>query len=66
LLERLERLEWFKVVRILKFGQSFGELALINDAPRSATITAVDDCEFAIIYRNDFEKIIKKVDARQE
>lgn len=48
----------------MKFGDSFGELAFINDAPRSATITATCLSEFAILYRNDYERVIKKVEAR--
>jgi CRP-like cAMP-binding protein len=64
LLQRLERLEWFVTIKKLKFGDSFGELAFINDAPRSATITAAEFSEFAIIYRNDYERVIKKVEAR--
>lgn len=48
----------------LKFGDSFGELAFINDAPRSATITAAELSEFAILYKNDYERVIKKVEAR--
>ena len=50
----------------MKSGQSFGELALINDAPRSATVTAIDNCEFAILHRNDYDKMIKRVENRQE
>ena len=53
-------------VKTLKYGDSFGELALINDAPRSATITALSECELAVLNRTDYEKIIKKVDARFE
>jgi CRP-like cAMP-binding protein len=32
-------------VALLKAGQGFGELALINDAPRAATIITETRCE---------------------
>jgi CRP-like cAMP-binding protein len=47
----------------MKSGDSFGELAIITDAPRSATITATEPSEFAILYKNDYERVIKKVEA---
>ena len=53
-------------LKILKYGDTFGELALINDAPRSATVTSIGQSELAVLNRNDYEKIIKKVDAREE
>lgn len=46
--------EWFMEVKILGPGNSFGELALINDKPRAATIHAVNECYFAVIGRNDY------------
>jgi CRP-like cAMP-binding protein len=48
----------------MKIGQHFGELALINDAPRSATVIALTNCEFAILGRNDFDLVIKKNEAK--
>ena len=54
-----------KVIKTLKYGDSFGEFALINDSPRSATVTALNKSELAILHRNDYEKIIKKVDLRK-
>ena len=41
-------------------GATFGEIALINNAPRSANVSAIEDCQFAILSRNDYEKVIKK------
>lgn len=38
-----------KEVNILKAGSSFGELALINDAKRTATVIAKEDCIFAVM-----------------
>lgn len=39
----------FVKVSEMKSGQSFGELALINDAPRRATIRSVTECHLAVL-----------------
>ena len=38
-------------------GQAFGELALINNKPRAATITALSACHFAVVDRASFNVI---------
>ena len=40
-------------------GDSFGELALMNDAPRSATVKAITDCEVWTLKREVFRKILE-------
>lgn len=40
-------------------GESFGELALLYNAPRAATITAKTDCELWSLERMTFNSIIK-------
>jgi CRP-like cAMP-binding protein len=40
-------------------GDSFGELALMNDAPRSATVKAETDCEVWTLKREVFRKILE-------
>lgn len=45
-------------VGILSTGQMVGEMALIESAPRSASIQARTDCEFACIDENRFRFLI--------
>ena len=37
-------------------GQAFGEMALIDDAPRSATIRTVCPCRFLILHKQEFKE----------
>ena len=47
-----------KKVAELSDGQFFGEMALITDLPRTATVTALDDGGLFILYKRDFKKIL--------
>jgi CRP-like cAMP-binding protein len=49
-----------KVAELTK-GHSFGELALLNNTRRSATIVALEDCDFGVIEKQNFEKIVAKM-----
>ena len=44
----------------LQNGTGFGELALLNDKPRSATIVTLEDTHFAVLEKDDFNKIMAK------
>lgn len=46
----------------LRAGVSFGELALVNNKPRSATIIAVEDTWCAMLLKGPFEAILKKLE----
>jgi len=46
-------------VKILKAGTTFGELALISKKPRAATIICKEDCNFGILEKKDFNRILK-------
>ena len=39
-------------------GECFGEMALLTDAPRNATIRAVGDLDVLSVYREDFQTLL--------
>ncbi|XRB00330.1 cAMP-dependent protein kinase regulatory subunit [Pycnococcus provasolii] len=44
-------------------GGEFGELALMKDAPRAASIVAMEDCEFATLSKIAYQRTLKRVHA---
>jgi CRP-like cAMP-binding protein len=42
----------------LKTGDFFGELGLLDDAPRSAQVRASEPSELAVLFRGDFERLM--------
>ena len=46
-------------VNVLSIGSSFGELALLSNKPRAATIICREECDFAVLEKEDFRKILK-------
>jgi CRP-like cAMP-binding protein len=46
-------------VATLGAGTIFGELALMNDHPRNATVSCYTNCEFLVMERKDFDSILK-------
>uniref|UniRef100_A0A8B9P8W5 Rap guanine nucleotide exchange factor 3 n=1 Tax=Apteryx owenii TaxID=8824 RepID=A0A8B9P8W5_APTOW len=52
------------LVATLHEGDDFGQLALVNDAPRAATIILREDnCHFLRVDKQDFNRILKDVEA---
>ena len=45
-------------VKVLEDGDSFGELALMNEKKRSATIVAKSDCHLAVLRKNEFNSTL--------
>lgn len=46
------------VLCILGEGDHFGEMSLIDDQPRSASIITKTPCEFTLIRKQDFEQVL--------
>lgn len=42
----------------LHAGDKFGELALIDNKPRKATIVCKDDCDFATLDRESYKDLL--------
>ncbi|HVR67450.1 MAG TPA: cyclic nucleotide-gated ion channel [Verrucomicrobiae bacterium] len=44
----------------LRNGQFFGEIALLHDRPRSATVTAVTECHLLVLEVRDFRNLLQR------
>ena len=64
-IEEYDQMTWFLDVVKLCSGKSFGELALINDAPRAATIQCLTNCFFATLGRKDYQKILRRKEVKK-
>lgn len=62
----VEVLQDNKVVAKLTSGQYFGEMALIRDAPRNATVRAVARTEVAILGKGNFLTMLNLMPATHE
>lgn len=60
----LKNMKWFVKVITLSEGNSFGELALIHDKPRAATIRCESDVILGSINKGDYKNIIGKIEKR--
>lgn len=54
-------IKFVEIVRLVK-GKSFGELALIKSANRAARIVCVEDCKFAVMNKEQYQNILRKID----
>ena len=55
-----------KTKKTLKIGETFGELALLYNSPRSASIKAIKNSEVWGIQRKIFKKILKEINTKEK
>ena len=48
------------VLALFNKGSSVGEMSLVEDSPRSATVSAIEDSELLILTRENFERILNE------
>lgn len=48
-----------KTLAVLEKGEFLGEMAILNDKPRSATAETVEDCDMLVIDRKTFEALLR-------
>lgn len=52
-------------LKVYKSGESFGELSLLYNVPRAASITALEDCVLYKLDRDTFNNIVKDAAMRR-
>jgi len=55
----IERGESKEMIAELSAGSFFGDLALLDNTPRSAQVRAKEDCELAVFFRADFVSLME-------
>ena len=55
-----------KVIRQLSGGDFFGEIALIDGKPRTATVTAETDMTVLIVHRTSFDHLLDTIPGLQK
>jgi len=61
---KLEAVDSAGARRVLKPGESFGEVALLTDSPRAETVRTLKDSTLWVLNRHKFREIITTVNAR--
>ena len=59
-LDFYESLEWTIESCKIETGGSFGELALISNNPRAASVVCIKDCYFATLDKTAYKRVLQK------
>ncbi len=57
--EKSEKTKKYKVLATLGPGEIFGEMAILDEQPRSATLIAATPCKILVLSPENFEKVFK-------
>jgi len=60
---RVEVLKGGRTVAVLSDGDHFGEVALLDNTLRTATVRALTHCVYATLQRSDFESLVRRLPA---
>ena len=52
--------------RTLTYGDSFGDLGIVYNAPRSASVLALTECELVLISRQIFKKVMNDINHQHD
>ena len=64
--QHMQNHNWFVKVVNLVDGNSFGELSLLSDAPRAATVVCEStEVVVAVIKKESYKKVFEKIEMRQ-
>ena len=58
--------EWDYECAVLKSGSSFGEQAMLADGNRLVTVKCISDCFLAELHKDNFRKVMKKIEQKKE
>ena len=63
--KKIVSLPYYEFVNVFTTGQTFGYFALENaNSKRTATIITLEDCEFGVITKQDYDKLLKQVNEK--
>lgn len=51
----------YNFLSILGPGKVFGELGILNNKPRAATVVALENTHFAILLKKDYQNILASI-----
>lgn len=61
---QLDEVPEFIELQKLGSGKSFGEKALIMNSLRAANVCCTQNCHFAVINKNDYDKVLRKIELK--